>query len=213
MWNWRNKDLKRSGKLNRTIESCNKFENKNYFQKNNSIKTNVPRTLSDAIIVSSYNLPELVTPLKSQLVRPEKTKSKKQNACTTRFCGLLYRTDSREREREERTKEGGGLRSNRMQMSARWKARCTLIIWSEGAHLFAFGSQWLPFPLRDERSLPTPDPDKTYYGIAQLSQQISDRILQARRLKLRRNRFRAGSLASIEGTSVCVCVSACLVAV
>lgn len=38
-------------------------------------------------------------------------------------------------------------------------------------------AQWLPFPEMnaDAREL-EPDPDKTYYAIAQLSQQIVDRI-------------------------------------
>lgn len=73
--------------------------------KNNSIKINVIQGSTGAIIVPRilrYNLPELVTPLKSQLVRPDR---KKQNAARHAFAA--YCIGERPRERERRTYKGG----------------------------------------------------------------------------------------------------------
>lgn len=104
--------------------------------------------------------------LKSQLVRSSSEKSN-----TTYFCGELYR---RARERE-RTK---GLCSNRMQMSAVEGQVYTYNLISDPPLLFV---QWLPFLLEMNggarlKLKPRPRSDKTYYAIAQLSQQITDRI-------------------------------------
>lgn len=116
--------------------------------KNNSIKINVIQGSTGAIIIPRilrYNLPELVTPLKSQLVRPDR---KKQNAARHAFAA--YCIGERPRERERRTYKGGRGGGSPFKSYANERALEGQVyaynLIRGGAHLLAFGSQWLPFP-------------------------------------------------------------------